>query len=468
MGSPFPWFTLSPHGIQFPAHQPAPRGCKAARVPGTRGCFPGQLGVTLPPGGLRSPSASCARLPAPCPASVSSPRAAPATPNPLRDQEGLARVTRRISGAGTGSAADRRSREDTPPFGAYHRAGTHRRGIQVFAYKKVLLQDNPRVLLCPHIPIAKFIQHGQRQTVWISSSSRAPFPNEQCGLPYLARWHRPNRRPSQDGGRRGPVPGLAHLPKMAAPEAWRARSCWFCEVAAATTMEATSREAAPAKSSASGPSAPPALFELCGRAVSAHMGVLESGVWGKWRGEGPAAPGGAAGPGPGGARGEAEAWGEAQPGALEAGRPACGWERASRARQPVPVDGRAGGRMEERRGCSLPGHLRAARPGPAWGARLWGEAGPGEPRRDGRTDGPACKLRRACTLANLQTGRPGRWGDPGVGRPGRQAGPGRAGPGGRGGLARGPSATGRLQPLLSRRFPGSPAEALGVFPAVGC
>ncbi|KAM4873195.1 leucine-rich repeat-containing protein 41 isoform 1-T1 [Thomomys bottae] len=66
---------------------------------------------------------------------------------------------------------------------------------------------------------------------------------------------------------------------MAAPEAWRARSCWFCEVAAATTMEATSREAAPAKSSASGPSAPPALFELCGRAVSAHMGVLESGVW---------------------------------------------------------------------------------------------------------------------------------------------------------------------------------------------
>ncbi|XP_007521432.1 leucine-rich repeat-containing protein 41 isoform X1 [Erinaceus europaeus] len=66
---------------------------------------------------------------------------------------------------------------------------------------------------------------------------------------------------------------------MAAPEAWRARSCWFCEVAAAKTMEATSREAAPAKSSASGPSAPPALFELCGRAVSAHMGVLESGVW---------------------------------------------------------------------------------------------------------------------------------------------------------------------------------------------
>uniref|UniRef100_G3X7Q6 Leucine-rich repeat-containing protein 41 n=1 Tax=Bos taurus TaxID=9913 RepID=G3X7Q6_BOVIN len=73
---------------------------------------------------------------------------------------------------------------------------------------------------------------------------------------------------------------------MAAPEAWRARSCWFCEVAAATTMEATSREAAPAKSSASGPSAPPALFELCGRAVSAHMGVLESGVWGKSRDEG--------------------------------------------------------------------------------------------------------------------------------------------------------------------------------------
>lgn len=90
---------------------------------------------------------------------------------------------------------------------------------------------------------------------------------------------------------------------MAAPEAWRARSCWFCEVAAATTMEATSREAAPAKSSASGPSAPPALFELCGRAVSAHMGVLESGVWGKSPSEGrpPAASGG--GPAARGARG---------------------------------------------------------------------------------------------------------------------------------------------------------------------
>lgn len=106
---------------------------------------------------------------------------------------------------------------------------------------------------------------------------------------------------------------------MAAPEAWRARSCWFCEVAAATTMEATSREAAPAKSSASGPSAPPALFELCGRAVSAHMGVLESGVWGKSRGEGlPLATSGG-GPAAGGRGGRGrEAWGKAQPGALEA------------------------------------------------------------------------------------------------------------------------------------------------------
>ena len=105
---------------------------------------------------------------------------------------------------------------------------------------------------------------------------------------------------------------------MAAPEAWRARSCWFCEVAAATTMEATSREAAPAKSSASGPSAPPALFELCGRAVSAHMGVLESGVWGKSRGEGlPLATSGG-GPAAGGHGGRGrEAWGKAQPGALE-------------------------------------------------------------------------------------------------------------------------------------------------------
>ncbi|KAB0399853.1 hypothetical protein E2I00_002226 [Balaenoptera physalus] len=61
---------------------------------------------------------------------------------------------------------------------------------------------------------------------------------------------------------------------MAAPEAWRARSCWFCEVAAATTMEATSREAAPAKSSASGPSAPPALFELRLRKI---LGNVEEG-----------------------------------------------------------------------------------------------------------------------------------------------------------------------------------------------
>lgn len=92
---------------------------------------------------------------------------------------------------------------------------------------------------------------------------------------------------------------------MAAPEAWRARSCWFCEVAAATTMEATSREAVPAKSSASGPSAPPALFELCGRAVSAHMGVLESGVWGKSRGEGLLLATSGGGPAAGGAGGEA-------------------------------------------------------------------------------------------------------------------------------------------------------------------
>lgn len=83
-------------------------------------------------------------------------------------------------------------------------------------------------------------------------------------------------------------------------------------------MEATSREAAPAKSSASGPSAPPALFELCGRAVSAHMGVLESGVWGKSRGEGlPLATSGG-GPAAGGRGGRGrEARGKAQPGALE-------------------------------------------------------------------------------------------------------------------------------------------------------
>lgn len=70
------------------------------------------------------------------------------------------------------------------------------------------------------------------------------------------------RAPPQDGGARG----------LARP------GCWFCEVAAATTMEATSREAAPAaKSSASGPSAPPALFELCGRAVSARIGFWKAG-----------------------------------------------------------------------------------------------------------------------------------------------------------------------------------------------
>lgn len=82
-------------------------------------------------------------------------------------------------------------------------------------------------------------------------------------------------------------------------------------------MEATSREAAPAKSSASGPSAPPALFELCGRAVSAHMGVLESGVWGKSRSEGlpPAASGGGPAARGRGGRGR-EARGKAQPGAL--------------------------------------------------------------------------------------------------------------------------------------------------------
>lgn len=81
-------------------------------------------------------------------------------------------------------------------------------------------------------------------------------------------------------------------------------------------MEATSREAAPAKSSASGPSAPPALFELCGRAVSAHMGVLESGVWGKSGSEGlpPAASGGGPAARGRGGRGR-EARGKAQPGA---------------------------------------------------------------------------------------------------------------------------------------------------------
>ncbi|KAK2106667.1 hypothetical protein P7K49_016181 [Saguinus oedipus] len=84
-------------------------------------------------------------------------------------------------------------------------------------------------------------------------------------------------------------------------------------------MEATSREAAPAKSSASGPNAPPALFELCGRAVSAHMGVLESGVWGKSRGEGLPLAKSEGGPAAGGRGGRGrEARGKAQPGALEA------------------------------------------------------------------------------------------------------------------------------------------------------
>lgn len=120
-------------------------------------------------------------------------------------------------------------------------------------------------------------------------------------------------------------------------------------------MEATSREAAPAKSSASGPSAPPALFELCGRAVSAHMGVLESGVWGKSRGEGLplATSGGGPAAGGRGGRGQ-EAWGKAQPQALEV-RP---WgrsvnsltERAGQSkrqganRQVNPHQGLAGGR----------------------------------------------------------------------------------------------------------------------------
>lgn len=93
-------------------------------------------------------------------------------------------------------------------------------------------------------------------------------------------------------------------------------------------MEATSREAAPAKSSASGPSAPPALFELCGRAVSAHMGVLESGVWGKSRGEGLPLARSGGGPAAGGHGGRGrEAPGKAQPGALEGSQ--YGWRMNS-------------------------------------------------------------------------------------------------------------------------------------------
>ena len=160
---------------------------------------------------------------------------------------------------------------------------------------------------------------------------------------------------------------------MAAPEAWRARSCWFCEVAAATTMEATSREAAPAKSSASGPSAPPALFELCGRAVSAHMGVLESGVWGKSRGEGlPLATSGG-GPAAGGRGGRGrEAWGKARPGVLEAapsGRntnSVTDWTRQSKSRDQIGrwtctaawLGGRGGRGQEARSGAKQAGPRR--------------------------------------------------------------------------------------------------------------
>lgn len=157
---------------------------------------------------------------------------------------------------------------------------------------------------------------------------------------------------------------------MAAPEAWRARSCWFCEVAAATTMEATSREAAPAKSSASGPSAPPALFELCGRAVSAHMGVLESGVWGKWLSEGlpPAASGGGPAARGRGGRGR-EARGKAQPGALEVrflsrsvnfptdrAGPSEDGDQASEWTRTAACRGGRGGRGQKARcGAKLPG-----------------------------------------------------------------------------------------------------------------
>ncbi|MXQ88260.1 hypothetical protein E5288_WYG017114 [Bos mutus] len=50
-------------------------------------------------------------------------------------------------------------------------------------------------------------------------------------------------------------------------------------------MEATSREAAPAKSSASGPSAPPALFELCGRATVGAVEAKPLGEGSQWTGE---------------------------------------------------------------------------------------------------------------------------------------------------------------------------------------
>lgn len=227
---------------------------------------------------------------------------------------------------------------------------------------------------------------------------------------------------------------------MAAPEAWRARSCWFCEVAAATTMEATSREAAPAKSSASGPSAPPALFELCGRAVSAHMGVLESGVWGKSRGEGLPLARSGGGPATGGRGGRGrEAWGKAQPRALEG----ISWGRSVNS-----VTDRA----EAVRSETKPAGGPAPRPG--WGARVarpggpvWDEAGRARAAEAGL---PARAVGTEVTL--------------GLGRAaesrmlnGRAAGDLLLGGGGRGGEAR---------PKAGRPGPGPPQLTDGAGPRV--
>lgn len=74
-----------------------PQGSEEARV--------GRL--ALPLWDLRTQSASFARPPAPCSATVlNSTPAATAAPIPLQDQEGLVRVTQRISGDLAGSAAD--------------------------------------------------------------------------------------------------------------------------------------------------------------------------------------------------------------------------------------------------------------------------------------------------------------------------------------------------------------------------
>lgn len=187
-------------------------------------------------------------------------------------------------------------------------------------------------------------------------------------------------------------------------------------------MEATSREAAPAKSSASGPSAPPALFELCGRAVSAHMGVLESGVWGKSRSEGlpPAASGGGPAARGRGGRGR-EARGKAQPGALQvrlssrsmnsltggAGQSEDGDPVSKRTRTTACRGGR-GGRGQKARCGAKAGRALATGAGLAGRSRRLGtDTGLSRtgPRRLGcRTDGQGWP---GCPGAGADIGRPG-------------------------------------------------------------